>query len=264
MRSRACSGGGEPLERWPGLARDHEAGILGCCASHGEQSIEKSLGKCVAGCGGTGQRRCCGESSGGREPRARTGHGEVCSWPVVRSQTAVHGAADLCRGESSGCGEQRGQDWAHRSVRVAGGAIADCDGTREMKGCCARESSDGRSRRHEDCSGMRPVSARLPRGRARRQGAGHCKVCRRCAVAVCGSTRQQQKTLCQREQRRRRAGRENWLEGQCLLGCREAEREGREPGTAKCAGGVLSRCAAARGSSRDAVHERSAVAESRP
>ena len=246
----------------------------------------------------------------------------MCSWPVVRSQTAVHGAADLCRGESSGCGEQRGQDWAHRSVRVAGGAIADCDGTREMKGCCARESSDGRSRRHEDCSGMRPVSARLPRGRARRQGAGHCKVCRRCAVAVCGSTRQQQRrcareisgggepavrtgwrasvsvsaaerqserrggralqsvpaaccrgvwqheaaaeTLCRRDQRRQRAGREDWLEGQCLcLGCREAEREERGPGTAKCAGDVLSRCVAARGS-RDAVFEGAAAAGSQP
>ena len=66
--------------------------------------------------------------------------------------------------------------------------------------------------------------------------------------------------LCRRDQRRRRAGREDWLEGQCLPSGRVS---GGRPGTEKCAGGVLSRMAAARGSSKDAVQERAAtVAES--
>ena len=80
---------------------------------------------------------------GGTSSRgARTGHGEVCSWPVVLSQTAVAWGSGSMLGREQRRRRATGLGLGTEKCLVASGAVADCDGTGEQK-CSTRDSNGG-------------------------------------------------------------------------------------------------------------------------
>ena len=100
-RARSAYGGGELLERchiFSAAARGTENGALRSC-----------WGRAVAGCGGTEQRGCCGESAVAHLAAGPGLDTEKCDrGRLFCRRLRWHGAADLCWDESSGGGEPRG------------------------------------------------------------------------------------------------------------------------------------------------------------